>query len=274
MRFNFYKIHGSGNDFIVVDNRKNSYNIWTPEFIHRICQYHTGIGGDGLLFLEKSSTADFKMRFFNRDGYESEMCVNGSRCICFIAYLLGLVKDKFIFEAGDGEHKAEILKSGRIKVQVNVIEQGDRKTFPVDFLLPPSLSFINYVNTGVPHLVLQCSNIDTVPVKEIGSTLRYHKYYQPQGTNVNFVQLFNNQKGLRIKIRTYERGVEEETLSCGSGATAAAISFFNQSTLRYNRIEVVTNGGNLYIYKDRNEIFLEGPVEIVYQGKYLKEEDS
>jgi diaminopimelate epimerase len=276
MQFDFYKIHGSGNDFIVVDNLKNQYTFWIPAFVQEICKNHTGIGADGLLLLEKSSLADFKMRFFNADGYESEMCVNGSRCICYLAHKLGLVNDTLIFEAGDGTHKAQISKSDRVKVQVNLIEQDDQKSFPDDFTLPSSIVFKNYLNTGVPHVILQCDKVSAVAVDKIGKMLRYHKYYQPQGTNVNFVQLLSDKDGLKIKIRTYERGVEAETLSCGSGAAATALSFMDQSGYRSGEVQVVTNGGNLYItiHQDQKEVFLEGPVEIVYQGKYLKEDDS
>ena len=276
MDFDFFKIHGTGNDFIVVDNRKNRYNQWSAKFINNLCCAHTGIGADGLLLLEESQTADFKMRFYNSDGYESEMCVNGSRCISWVAYQLGMIKDTFTFEAGDGLHRGEVTSLHKVKIEVKVKETEDLRTFPENFHLPDSIQYKNFINTGVPHLVLHCSEIESIPVAEIGSSLRYHSYYQPEGTNVDFVKLIKDEGTLQLSIRTYERGVEAETLSCGSGAAAAALSFFKKNNVDLAKVLVITNGGslNIYISSHNEELFLEGPVEIIFQGKYLKEDNS
>lgn len=278
MGFEFFKIHGAGNDFVVVDNRKNRYNIWQAKNVNQICRMHTGIGADGLLLLEESDKSDFKMRFFNSDGYESEMCVNGSRCISYFAYQLGIIKKKFTFEAGDGLHRGEINQSDTVKVEVKVNKQERLRTFPDNFQLPRFIQYKNFINTGVPHLILHCDSedLDSIAVKEIGSKLRFHEYFQPQGTNVNFVKILKDQTQLELRIRTYERGVEAETLSCGSGATAAALSYFNQNKYNSNNVVVITKGGllKIYISLDNEQIFLEGPVEIAYRGKYLKEDIS
>ncbi len=274
MNFEFYKMHGTGNDFIVVDNFTGMLNDWPAEFVQTICQAHTGIGADGLLIIERTPAADFRMRFFNADGYESDMCVNGSRCICYMAHYLKIVGHKFRFLAGDGVHSAEILPERQVKIQVLLHAIQDNRTFPVDFELPDSLYFIKFLNTGVPHVVLQTSDQSDAPVERIGSALRFHSYYQPQGANVNFVQVLSNTIPFRLKIRTFERGVDAETLSCGSGATAAALSFFASAGFTQQRVQVETRGGDLTVSFTGNgeNIYLQGPVRIVFKGTYFKED--
>jgi diaminopimelate epimerase len=273
MNFDFYKIHGSGNDLIVIDNRNKVFPDKDYRFINKICQNHTGIGADGLLLLEKSKRADFRMRYFNADGHESTMCVNGSRCICYYAFLLKVIDKKHSFEAGDGVHSAEILDKLRVKVEVKHHKNTDSRTFPVDFRLPNSISFVNFINTGVPHLVLACRDIEAVPVETLGRELRFHPYYAPAGANINFVE-YAAADGQKLSVRTYERGVEAETLSCGSGVTAAALSFHSPENPAEEGFTVITRGGELTVAfnKTNNRIFLEGPVNIIYQGKYIEEE--
>ena len=273
MFFEFYKIHGNGNDFIVVENQKKRYNNWSSTFIQQICSIHTGIGADGLLFLEDSKSADFKMKIYNSDGYETKMCSNGSRCISYLAYKQGIVKDSFKFEANDGIHVGKITGMNTVKVQVILSNNNDPKTFPSDFLLPKNITFKKFINTGVPHVVLECKNIDSVDVREIGKNLRYHSYYQPEGTNINFVELIKNNRELKLKVRTYERGVEAETLACGTGVTASSLSFFDVTNMNSSNIDVETNGGKLSvsISKDLHDIYIEGPVKMVFKGTYIEE---
>lgn len=275
MKFGFYKIHGAGNDFIFVDNRDHGFKKEDPEFINHLCTAHTGIGADGLLLLEDSSLADFKMRYFNSDGYESEMCANGSRCTCYMAYLLGIIDKKHNFEAGDGVHFAQILDRDKVSVEVLLNKDENLLTFPVDFELPNSITFIDFLNTGVPHLVLECGNLDLVPVDDIGKSLRFHPYYMPNGTNVNFVEMKETSESLELKVRTFERGVDAETLSCGSGVTAAAISFYKRIKKKFEKIDILTRGGKLTVsLSDSLEsIFLEGPVKILFKGTYIEEEE-
>jgi len=274
MIFEFYKIHGAGNDFIFIDNRDKIFKENDPHFVHHLCQSHTGIGSDGLLLMEDSQFADFKMRYFNSDGYESEMCANGSRCTCYMAYLLKIIDKKHSFEAGDGVHSGEIIDEENVRVEVLFEKETNLLTFPVDFKLPKSISFIDFLNTGVPHLILECENIDLAPVDEIGEVLRFHQYYMPEGTNVNFVEKYEINNTIKLKVRTYERGVDAETLSCGSGVTAAAISFYKRLKPKDKNIKITTRGGNLVVMLtgDLNSVSLEGPVKIIFKGTYIMEE--
>lgn len=276
MGFDFYKIHGTGNDFIFIDNRDRMFRENDPGFIKHLCMMHTGIGSDGLLLLEISQLADFKMRYFNSDGYESEMCANGSRCTCYMAKLLGIIDKKHSFEAGDGVHLGEIIDKEMVQVEVLLKKEIELLEFPVDFKLPNSISFIDFLNTGVPHLVLECENVDLIPVDEIGSSLRFHNYYMPEGTNVNFVEKKITGDSINLKVRTFERGVDAETLSCGSGVTAAAISFFKRYNPKNKKIDISTRGGYLGVTlsDDFNSIYLEGPVKITFKGTYIEEEES
>jgi diaminopimelate epimerase len=250
------------------------YSAWTPEFVHNICAFHTGIGADGFLAIENSANADFRMRFFNSDGYEAEMCVNGSRCISYMAYKLGIIGKKFTFEAGDGIHQGQITGPERIRIQVLWHQNYDSRTFPVDLELPDQVYFRKFLNTGVPHLILDCKELKSVPVSDLGYQLRFHPYYHPEGTNINFVQNVSTSNGLKLKIRTFERGVDAETLSCGSGATACALAYCPEKLTHDLAVEVQTSGGKLFIsiFKNFDDIYLEGPVAYIYKGLYSEEE--
>lgn len=263
----FHKIHGTGNDFIVVNNWHGEYDDWDPVFIREICATHTGIGADGFLAIERSEVADFRMRFFNRDGYEAEMCVNGSRCICYLAHYENLVGQSFTFEAMDGIHIAEMTGEKYVRVQVFLQNTAEDRTFPSNFILPEGTRFKQFINTGVPHIVLECDDLEKADVANIGAQLRFHPYYQPQGTNVNFARLSND----RLSIRTFERGVDAETLSCGTGATACALVYSAQMKKKSDSVPVDTAGGKLFVLIDKknNDIYLEGPVTHVYKGVYL-----
>jgi diaminopimelate epimerase len=276
MRFDFYKIHGTGNDFIFIDNRDGMFKENDPLFVKHLCTMHTGIGSDGLLLLENSQISDFKMRYFNSDGYESEMCANGSRCTCYMANLLGIIDKKHSFEAADGVHSGEIIDKEMVRVEVLLKKEKELLEFPVDFNLPNSISFIDFLNTGVPHLVLECENINLVPVDEIGSSLRFHNYYMPEGTNVNFVEKTVTDNSIELQVRTFERGVDAETLSCGSGVTAAAIGFYKKLNPKNKQIYISTKGGYLGVQlsDDFESIYLEGPVKIIFKGTYIEEEVS
>jgi len=275
MLFEFYKIHGTGNDFIFIDNRKGKFRENDADFVKHICSLHTGIGADGLILLENSTIASFKMRYFNRDGYESEMCANGSRCASYMAKLLGIIDKKHSFEAKDGVHSGEVINNEKVRVEVILKKEENLLTFPVDFKLPNSISFIDFVNTGVPHLILECDDINLAPVDDIGKALRFHDYYMPEGTNVNFVEKSEENNFIELKVRTFERGVDSETLSCGSGATAAAISFYSILKPRNKDISVITRGGRLVVSlsDDLKTNYLEGPVKIIFKGTYIEEEE-
>ena len=280
MNIEFFKMHGTGNDFIVVDNFENHYNSWESRLVREICQRRTGVGADGLLVLEKSNQADFRMRYYNSDGKESEMCVNGSRCISYFALTLGYIKNIFKFEAGDGLHNGRINSSSSVIVEVKVNKVNTKlRSFPVDFKLQEGIYFRDFINTGVPHIVLECTDIDNMPVADLGSQLRFHPYYKPDGTNVNFAEVQKTNSEPVLRVRTFERGVDAETLSCGTGATASALSFVHDERFadkKIKRIKVKTRGGNLIVHlKDQDKnIYLEGPVEFVYKGIYSREDYS
>lgn len=215
MKLHIYKYQGAGNDFVVIDNRKGDFNLnWKQ--IKLLCDRRFGVGSDGLMTLSKSSKANFKMDYYNCDGYLGTMCGNGGRCIVAFAHMLGF--KKFVFDAYDGIHTADVLKApqGRKSVQ-KIVRLGIRDVkectkYAKDVYL---------TDTGTEHYIEFVKDVENYPVFENGRKIRYHKDFQPNGMNANFVQIMP--KGL-LKIRTYERGVEDETFACGTGSTATAIA--------------------------------------------------
>jgi diaminopimelate epimerase len=255
MLIEFYKYQGTGNDFIVINNFTGEYKEPSTGLIQKMCDRKFGIGADGLMFIEKSSVADFKLTFFNPDGSES-FCGNGSRCaVKFVCDVHLIHKTEMSFEAFDGVHQAKI-KVDTVSItmrDVNEVEQDVNGIF---------------INTGSPHLVIVKDNVDEVKIMEEGSKLRYNKIYEPIGTNVNFLQVVD----AGIKIRTYEKGVENETLSCGTGVTAAALVYASLYKTNSN-VNVMTKGGKLNVsFAQNNNSFtnvkLEGPAEFVFKGFY------
>lgn len=256
MQLDCYKYQGTGNDFILLDNRENTISL-IPEHINWLCNRNFGIGADGLMLLELTPDADFKMVYYNNDGKESSMCGNGGRCIVAFAKLLGLVTDTTKFLAIDGLHDA-IIKSDNISLKMNDvrhIEIGE------DYF---------YLNTGSPHYVKLVSDLKTVDVVAEARKTRYNKRFIEEGTNVNFIECIDNE----LLVRTYERGVENETLSCGTGVTAAAIiaSLKGISTDK-NSCVIKTLGGTLHVTFDKvldstfYNIWLEGPANFVFKTK-------
>lgn len=254
MQIEFYKYHGTGNDFIILDNRTNQYEGLSELEIKSMCHRRFGIGADGLMMLCIEEGYDFRMKYYNADGKEGSMCGNGGRCLVKFAYDMGIKKDTYHFIAVDGPHDALIKTNGLIglKMQdVNSIQLND-----TDVIL----------NTGSPHFIRFVDNIKTLDVFTEGRTIRNSDVYKEHGINVNFVE---KQKDL-IKLRTYERGVEDETLSCGTGATAAAIAYATQ--LGVNKVPIEVQGGLLEVEFNRlsenecNEIWLTGPAKYVFRG--------
>lgn len=264
MKFNFYKYHGAGNDFVIIDNRSLGINL-SKEQITLICDRRFGAGADGLMLLNRSSNYDFSMRYFNADGGEASMCGNGGRCIVAFASKIGIIDTTTNFEANDGLHKAVINHSKDSLYDVS-IQMTD-----VDIV--ENNGNIFYLNTGVPHHIEFVDDVEKIEIDKEGSKIRYAKIYKTAGgANANFVQ--QTSKGL--KIRTYERGVEGETLACGTGATAAAIAFAIKNN-RYNEeIKIQARGGELRLkfQKTNNlftNIFLSGPAQFVYSAKWEAE---
>ncbi|MBI3312914.1 MAG: diaminopimelate epimerase [Candidatus Omnitrophica bacterium] len=262
----FYKMVASGNDFVVVDNRRKV--VKDPlRFTREVCTPHTGIGADGVLLLENSGRADFKMRIINSDGSEAEACGNGFRCIARYAREILKYPPRFEFESISGLVKAEV-KNGTVKVRLpdpkDYRESGDIE------VLGHRLHY-SFINTGVPHTVIFVEGLEKIDVEKLGSAIRHHKTFKPKGTNVNFVEVRGRSE---IEVRTYERGVEGETQACGTGSTASAIiSSLAGYTLAPVRVK--TRGGEtLTISFKKNgkkvtDVFLEGQADFVYEGKIL-----
>ncbi|NOY36925.1 MAG: diaminopimelate epimerase [Chlorobi bacterium] len=252
----FSKYHGTGNDFIMIDNRAKTFPV-KRGLISAMCNRHFGIGADGLILIENHPSLDFTMRYFNADGKESTMCGNGGRCAVAFAGSLGLVKGNRVpFMAPDGEHQAEI--------QNNIISLKMRDVLSVE-----QHDEYFFMNTGSPHYVTFVENIDDLDVVTLGRRIRYAEAFKPGGTNVNFARHLEPGK---IYNRTYERGVENETLSCGTGSVAAAISAAILRQYDINSITVRTPGGELTVRFQPEpggrfaDIRLEGPAVFVFSG--------
>lgn len=260
----FEKFHGAGNDFILIDNRENNIQLTNNE-VFELCHRRFGIGADGLieLLISDEKEAQFKMRYYNSDGYEGSFCGNGGRAFVAFANFLGLCQGSLIFEASDGVHHAEIIasetNSWEISLQmkdVDHVKQLDDNEY--------------FMNTGSPHLVIFVHKADLVDVEGMGKMIRHQKRFKPDGTNVNFVSAANG----KISVRTYERGVEAETFSCGTGVTAAAIAAADYYNLPETKIPMETKGGNFSVkFTKENEcyqnIVLTGPVVRVFSGEKI-----
>ena len=253
MKLKFYKYQGTGNDFVILDNRSGNIQLSTAQ-IKAICDRRFGIGADGLMLLEKVEGYDFKMVYFNADGNESTMCGNGGRCLVKFAYHQEVFKDQTVFLAIDGPHEAFVDDAGWVHlkmINVNTIEKGENYYF---------------MNTGSPHHVQFVKEIEQYPVFTEGKSIRYSdKYLANKGTNVNFAEAQQD----TLFVRTYERGVEDETYSCGTGVTAAAIAARNLGLK--SPVQIKTLGGNLSVAFEEVEgrfenIFLNGPAEFVFEG--------
>ncbi len=233
MKLTLHKYHGAGNDFLLIDNRKGTIKLTTQQ-IAQLCHRNYGVGADGLMLLEKHATLDFKMVYYNSNGKQSTMCGNGGRCIVLFAHHLGVIETSTQFMAIDGAHLATINANQTISLHmINVPMVQQFKT--------------HYeVNTGSPHYVTFVPNNNALNVALIGAKVRYSSRYAPDGINVNYVQVLAPNK---LAIRTYERGVENETLACGTGVTAAALSYYvyTQQTATKATIKVAALGGKLVV---------------------------
>jgi diaminopimelate epimerase len=265
--FSFYKMSGSGNDFILIDDRKKELSEkGLPLLAKRLCRRKLSIGADGLIVIWPSNKVDFKWHFYNADGSEAEMCGNGGRCVARLANLLGLSGEKVSFET----------KAGIIKAQV--------KGETVKLLLPPPMDLdldlalcienkdykVYFINTGVPHTIIFVDRLEDVPIETLGRRIRFHSYFRPAGTNVDFVKIVSKNN---IKIRTYERGVEGETLACGTGAVASTIIAIRLGLVK-SPLKIETRSGEIlevYTDADFSKVFLKGKTRLVFKGKVYKE---
>ena len=256
MKLTFFKYQGTGNDFILVDNRKNEISI-SSEQIHKLCDRRFGIGADGLMLLNEKSGYDFEMKYYNSDGNEGSMCGNGARCMIKFVYHLGIHREMYKFLAVDGAHEAEIDTDGIVSLKMKDVRAI--KKFHSDFI----------VDTGSPHYIKMVTHVMDVDVFKKGYEIRHSKEFEDDGINVNFVEQTDEVD--KIIVRTYERGVEDETLSCGTGVTAAALVCYHNEN-GFNEVEVKTTGGDLTVEFDRvdedryQNIWLCGPAERVFEG--------
>ncbi len=259
MDVTFYKYHGAGNDFILVDNRNQNINPNNTAQIKLLCDRHFGIGADGLMLIENSEVADFEMLYFNADGNLGSLCGNGSRCAVQFCVDLGIVKSETItFLASDGLHQAKIPGEGQVSISMR------------DLGIPEKHFQGWFLNTGSPHLVcLTNKNLDKMDVYNLGRELRHSNKYKPSGTNVNFVEVLENNK---LRIRTFERGVEQETLACGTGVTAvAAVHAYRNELMGNQLIDIEALGGHLNVSFSHESdgfknVWLTGPAKFVFRG--------
>lgn len=261
----FYKMVASGNDFVVVDNRRNL--IREPrKFAAEVCVPRTGIGADGILLLENSRKADFKMRIINSDGSEAEACGNGFRCIALFAKKILNYPNQFEFESLSGIIQASIRPNGRVRARL--VNPKDYRANGDIEVLKHRLHYA-FINTGVPHVVIFVQGLPKIDVDNIGRAIRQHAVFRPKGTNVNFVEVKSRSE---IHVRTYERGVEAETQACGTGSTASAIVSALAGYVK-PPVQVVTKSGECLGVDFKREkgrvtdVFLEGTVALVYEGK-------
>jgi len=259
MELRFTKYHGTGNDFIIIDHRVDPFEF-KSEQISFLCHRQFGIGADGLILLSHKAGFDFQMKYFNSDGGEGSMCGNGGRCITAFANALGIINKKAKFSAIDGEHVSKILSinGNESYVSLKMSDVSQIQKLKEDY----------FIDTGSPHLVKFVKNIDKLDVYNQGKRLRWDKQFQPEGTNVNFVEF----KGDLLEVRSFERGVENVTLSCGTGITASALAASIVKDDSQKFFDIKTYGGNLKVRFARSKnkftnVWLEGPAIKVFEGK-------
>ena len=256
MKIEFFKYQGTGNDFVLLDNRDKIYDTISLDQIFQLCERRFGVGADGLMLLNSKEGYDFEMEYYNSDGKVGSMCGNGARCIVKFAAKLGIKKKAYSFFASDGAHLAEIDFDKEVRLKMNDVSN-------VVFSLGAYI-----LNTGSPHYVTNVTDLTQLNIKEEGAKIRHSKEFAEKGINVNFIKQLSQDK---IFVRTYERGVEDETFSCGTGVTAAAlVSAHNDNG--FNSVDVKTKGGNLSVEfekisdKEFKNIWLCGPAEFVFSG--------
>jgi diaminopimelate epimerase len=257
MQIEFFKYQGTGNDFVILDNREGRYDGLTAKQVKHICNRRFGVGADGLMLLSNKKYLDFEMTYYNADGNLGSMCGNGGRCMVRFATQLGINKGTYHFIAADGKHEAEIDRHGTVRLKM-------QNVYSVEYH-----SGHMVLNTGSPHFVKFATNVENIDVVETGREIRYSKEFKEEGINVNFVETIGEDD---IFVRTYERGVEDETFSCGTGVTAAALmSAHNENG--FNRVEIKTPGGSLSVEFEKiddqhfENIWLCGPADLVYKGE-------
>lgn len=280
MLIKFGKLSGAGNDFVIIDNRENVIPENKADFVSKVCARRVSVGADGLLLVENSDVADFKMRYFNSDGSEVETCGNGARCIARFAHTEGIASSEMKFETRAGIYSAQVMED-TVKLHVSDA-RGLRLDFPLALMgthtpgrkvsgkLEQRASF---VNSGVPHVVYFTDDLENVDVVKLGRETRYHQEFQPEGTNANFVKMRDEHN---LDIRTYERGVEDETLACGTGCIASSIIAAAMGKAKSPVLAHTRGNYLLKIYftpdpQGAKEVYLEGDARTICKGHLLKD---
>jgi diaminopimelate epimerase len=266
----FFKMSGSGNDFILIDNRDGSLAVGDcVAFARSVCERKISVGADGLFIIEKSEKVDFRWRFFNADGSEAAMCGNGARCVARFAYLTGIAGTRMSFETGAGIIDAEV-RGDIVKVRLT-----DPYALALDeqIRIGNQILFVHSINTGVPHAVHFLHDLEGFDVFTTGRAIRNHEHYRPAGANANFVTVVDDHT---LRVRTYERGVEDETLACGTGSVASALIAALKGLVTSPVDVRVQSGELLRIYFEPTvdgftKVYLEGKAKVVYQGKLWDE---
>lgn len=269
-KLHFYKLSGSGNDFIIINNLKGEYSFdFFKNIVTKITSRNNGVGADGLIVINRDNDCDFKWDFFNSDGSIAEMCGNGARCAGRVFSLIS-GKKEIVFKTLAG------LIDAYVNGQVVRVRLSNPTGYMENIRLEIEGNTYNgsFINTGVPHFVIEIDDIENFPVKEVGRKIRFHNFFAPKGTNVNFIKYLGDET---IKVRTYERGVEDETLACGTGASASALIMGKKGLVK-DRAKIITSGGeilNVYFdIKGENfeKVYLEGAVKLICEGYvYLNE---
>ncbi len=267
MNIPFFKMHGAANDFVLVDDREETFPVSDRAWIAQLCERRRGVGAEGVILIQRSASAHFRMRFFNPDGGEVEMCGNGARCVARLAFELGIAPAAMRIETIAGELEAEVLDHGQ---QVRL-----RMTPPTNWAIRQHLAVegrwveYQFVNTGVPHVVIEVSDLEKADVAGLGRAIRYHERFQPAGTNVNFVTV---RDGSSLRVRTYERGVEAETLACGTGIVASALCMARVGRITLPAAVVPASGDTLTVAANwhadgsASDVMLTGPAVRVFEG--------
>lgn len=258
----FSKYSATGNDFVVVDNRKGEIATGDVKFWQRVCDRHFGVGADGVLFLEASDRANYRMRYLNADGGEVSMCGNGARALCHFYRALNPGSGEISFETANGFYQGEVLGDGRVSILMS--ELYDEGAIAIDDLFDGAI-YSYYLNTGVPHCVYEVMDVEAIDIDKVSKPVRHDPRFK-KGTNVNFYE--RDPSGTLI-VRTFERGVEGETLSCGTGIVACAITEMKKQDATEARYRIRARGGELQVRIRGSEVFYEGAVDSPFRGEIL-----
>lgn len=269
----FFKMSGSGNDFIIIDNRNQIVDKEDlPGFISSICQRKLSVGADGLILVENCEKNDFKWHFFNSDGTRADMCGNGARCVARFAHLNGIAESSMAFETDVGVILADMTgKNDRVRIKMtDPVDYQDRIQIETDL----RSIIVDFLNTGVPHAVIETEDVDKIDVTGLGRAVRFHERFAPNGVNANFYML--EKDGTILVNRTYERGVEDETLACGTGCVAVAVTAARRHDLLSPVVVRTKSSGYLTVHFQRDEdrffeVYLEGDARIIYKGELFQD---